>query len=238
MSQEILKYPFSRRRLLQLSGLSGVGLLLNSCGLNPLSESVGNWTEPLNQKFEELLLSQKPVPEFPLSAIEPDKLLINTFDFTPKLDLTKFRLTIDGEVDSPMQLSLAEIQKLPLTSMVIRHVCVEGWAAIVQWGGVRLRELIAMAKPKPGVRYVYFQSADGYSESWDLASCLHPQTLLAYQKNGAPLPIANGAPLRLAAPIKLGYKQSKWVTQVTLVSQLLPSKGYWEDQGYEWFAGL
>lgn len=231
-------HTLSRRRLLQMSGLSGLGLLLNSCGSSLGSDEVGRIFEPLNQSIEALLLTQKPVPEFPLSAIEPDKLLVNTFDFTPRLDLSQFRLTIGGEVNHPVQLSMAEIQKLPLTSMVIRHVCVEGWAAIVQWGGVRLRDLITLVQPKDNARYVYFKSADGYYESWDLASVLHPQTLLAYQKNGLPLPIDNGAPLRLASPIKLGYKQSKWVTQIVLVNQLLPLKGYWEDQGYEWFAGL
>jgi DMSO/TMAO reductase YedYZ molybdopterin-dependent catalytic subunit len=61
---------------------------------------------------------------------------------------------------------------------------------------------------------------------------------LAYQKNGQPISIANGAPLRLASPIKLGYKQSKWVTEVLLLNELMPKKGYWEDQGYEWFAGV
>jgi DMSO/TMAO reductase YedYZ molybdopterin-dependent catalytic subunit len=83
-----------------------------------------------------------------------------------------------------------------------------------------------------------FKSADGYYESWDIDSALHPQTLLAYQKNGEPLPVDNGAPLRLASPVKLGYKQSKWVTQVTLISDLPAMKGFWEDQGYEWYGGL
>ncbi len=228
----------SRRRLLQISGLSGMGVLMGGCGTSLFADRVGQTFEPLNQIVEEALLSQNPVPEFSSSAIEPDQLLINTFDMTPQLDPLQFRLTIDGEVGRPMQLSMADIQAMPLTSMVIRHVCVEGWAAIVQWGGVRLQDLIQLAQPKPGARYVYFKSADGYYESWDLASSVHPQTLMAYQKNGQPLPIENGAPLRLAAPIKLGYKQSKWVTQITLVNELLPTKGYWEDFGYEWFAGI
>jgi DMSO/TMAO reductase YedYZ molybdopterin-dependent catalytic subunit len=133
---------------------------------------------------------------------------------------------------------MADLQRMPLTSMIIRHVCVEGWAAIVEWGGIRLRDIVSLAQPKANVRYAYFKSADGYYSSWDIASTLHPQTLMAYQKNGQPLSIDNGAPLRLASPIKLGYKQSKWVTQITLVSNLMPSKGYWEDQGYEWFAGI
>jgi DMSO/TMAO reductase YedYZ molybdopterin-dependent catalytic subunit len=232
------KRSFSRRQLLQWSGFSVAGSLLSGCASSVFSDQVGQAVEPLNQRVQALMLSQKPVPEFPISAIEPDKLLINTFDVTPEIDPTQFRLTIDGEVEYPMQISLADIQKLPLTSMVIRHVCVEGWAAIVQWGGVRLQELAKLVQPKPGARYVYFKSADGYYESWDLASSLHPQTLMAYQKNGQPLSVDNGAPLRLASPVKLGYKQSKWVTQITFLNELMPTKGYWEDQGYEWFGGL
>ncbi|MGE5657244.1 MAG: molybdopterin-dependent oxidoreductase [Actinomycetota bacterium] len=229
-----------RRRFLQLSGISSLGLLLGGCGASLFDDVVYQATAPLNESVEALLFNpQKPVPEFPTSAIDPaEALLINTFDFTPKLDREKFRLIVDGEVNRPLSLSLSEVEKMPLTSMTIRHVCVEGWAAIVQWGGVRLREIVALAQPKANVRYVYFKSADGYYESWDIASALHPQTLLAYQKNGQALPIENGAPLRLAAPIKLGYKQSKWITQITLLSQKPLSLGYWEDQGYEWFAGL
>jgi len=238
MNLIIPKRTLSRRHLLQLSGLSGLGFLLGGCGSHLFSENVGQMFEPLNQNLQTLLLTQKPVPEFPVSAIEPDKLLINTFDFTPKIDPAKFRLTIDGDVNNPMQLSMADIQKLPLTSMVIRHICVEGWAAIVQWGGVRLRDLVTLVQPKSSVRYVYFKSADGYYSSWDIASAMHPQTLMAYQKNGQPLAAENGAPLRLASPIKLGYKQSKWVSHIMLVNNLLPAKGYWEDQGYEWFGGL
>jgi DMSO/TMAO reductase YedYZ molybdopterin-dependent catalytic subunit len=219
--------------------MTGAGWILGTSALTLLEGGVGKVFMPLNDRLDGLLLRpQKPVPEFPTSAIEPEALIVNTYGVTPVLDPATFRLTVDGEVERPLSLNLSDIHKLPLTSMVIRHVCVEGWAAIVQWGGVHLRDLLQLAQPKAGVRYAYFQSADGYLESWDLASVLHPQTLLAYQKNGEPLPIENGAPLRLAAPIKLGYKQSKWVTGITLVSKLGDRRGYWEDQGYEWFAGL
>ncbi|HEY9650696.1 MAG TPA: molybdopterin-dependent oxidoreductase [Coleofasciculaceae cyanobacterium] len=231
--------PASRRQFLQLSGLSSLSLLLGGCAFSVFEGVVGQTFEPLNQSVETLLFNpQKPVPEFPASAIEPNALIVNTFNITPKLDPVAFRLNVDGEVNQPLMLSLEEIQRMPLTTMIIRHVCVEGWAAIVQWGGVRLRDIISLVHPKSDVRYVYFWSADGYYESWDIASVLHPQTLMAYQKNGQPLSIENGAPLRLASPIKLGYKQSKWVTRITLVSELRRNRGYWEDQGYEWFAGL
>lgn len=228
----------SRRQLLQWSGLYSASLLLNSCGSNLWSKEVGQAIEPLNQATQALLLTQKPVPEYSIDQIEPDKLLINTFAQTPQIDPAKYRLQIEGEVNHPIQLSLGDLQTMPLTSMVIQHVCVEGWAAIVQWGGVRLQELLRLAQPKPNARYVYFKSADGYYESWDLVSATHPQTLMAYQKNGQSLSADNGAPLRLASPIKLGYKQSKWVTQIMLTDQLMSKTGYWEDRGYEWFGGL
>jgi DMSO/TMAO reductase YedYZ molybdopterin-dependent catalytic subunit len=193
---------------------------------------------PLNEALQSRLLSPNPTPEFPITQIEPDRLIVNSYRGTPAIDPAKFSLKISGQVAQPVSLKLPEIQQLPFTSMVIRHVCVEGWAAIVQWGGVRLTDLLALAQPKSGAKYVYFQSADGYYESWDLQSVMHPQTLLAYQMNGRDLPPENGAPLRLAAPIKLGYKQSKWVTELIVTSQLLPKRGYWEDLGYDWFAGL
>jgi len=229
----------SRRQLLQWSGLAGLGLLANGCSLPLFEDVVGEAFEPLNRKVGELLLKpETPVPEFPRSAIQPEQLIVNTYGFTPQIDPAQFRLEITGEVANPVSLSLADIQALPRTQMVIRHVCVEGWAAIVQWGGVRLRDLVALAEPRATARYIYFQSADGYYESWDLPSAFHPQTLLADEKNGSPLPVDNGAPLRLASPVKLGYKLSKWVIRIILTPQLLRVTGYWEDQGYDWFAGI
>ena len=224
----------SRRQLLQWTG---AGLLVNVAG-TLLYDPIGRLSMPLNEAFQSLLLSSKPTPEFPISAIEPEKLIVNSFRGTPSIDLANFRLNISGEVTNPLSIKMADIYKMPPTSIVIQQVCVEGWAAIVQWGGVRLRDLAILAQPKSTAKYVYFKSADGYYESWDLASVIHPQTILAYQMNGKELPAENGAPLRLASPIKLGYKQSKWVTEVIFASKLLPKRGYWEDLGYEWFAGL
>jgi DMSO/TMAO reductase YedYZ molybdopterin-dependent catalytic subunit len=239
MSILIPKPTYSRRQFLQFSGMAGSSLLLGGCASGFMAKEAGNLTEPLNQSVEALMLSQRPVPEFPTSAIEPDKLLINSFQGNPNIgNLDQFRLKIDGQVQKPLDLSLTQLRQMPLISMVIRHVCVEGWAAVVQWGGVRVADLLALAQPQANARYVFFTSADGYYESWDLASAIHPQTLMVYQKNGAPLPIENGAPLRLAAPIKLGYKQSKWVTQITVLDELTARRGYWVDKGYEWFAGL
>jgi len=224
----------SRRQLLQWAG---AGLLVNAAG-TLLYDPIGRLSMPVNEAFQSLILSSKPTPEFPISAIEPDRSIVNSFRGTPAIDLANFKLNITGEVTNPLSLKMTEIQQMPVTSMTIRQVCVEGWAAIVQWGGVRLQDLLVLAQPRSSAKYVYFKSADGYYESWDLASVVHPQTLLAYQMNGRDLPAENGAPLRLASPIKLGYKQSKWVTEIVVTSQLLPKRGYWEDLGYEWFGGL
>lgn len=219
--------------------MSGLGAISGGCVLNPLGGIANRTFEPINQGVESAIFNPtKLATKYPFSAIEPQALLINTYDKTPILDRDTFRLTIGGEVASPLVLSLPELQKLPRTVMAIRHVCVEGWSAIVQWAGIKLSTLIELAQPTAKVGYIYFLSADNYYESWDIASAMHPQTLLAYEKNGQPLQIDNGAPLRLASPIKLGYKLSKWVVAIRLTSELLDAKGFWEDQGYEWFAGL
>jgi DMSO/TMAO reductase YedYZ molybdopterin-dependent catalytic subunit len=236
-----IKIPahLTRREAIQLLGISGISYLLGSCS-SEFTAKVGELSEPLNQSFSELLVKpQLLIPEFAKSAIDPKALLINSYEGTPKIDTDQYILTINGEVKFPMDLNLQALKQLPQTSIIMQHVCVEGWAAIVQWGGFRLRDLAKMVQPKDSATYVLFQSADKYTESWDLASALHPQTILADRMNGQPLPAENGAPFRLATPIKLGYKLSKWVTKVSFVSQIpKDGKGYWEEQGYEWFGGI
>jgi DMSO/TMAO reductase YedYZ molybdopterin-dependent catalytic subunit len=227
---------FTRRQLLRWAG---GGLLFNTAG-TLLYDPIGKLIMPVNDQLGEALLSSRQlIPEIALGDhVDLGKLIVNSFDGTPKIDLANYRLQVTGQVKRPLNLSLDELRRLPYESQITQHVCVEGWAAVVQWGGVKLADVLQLAGVKPTARYVYFSSADGYYESWDLASAQHPQTLLAYQKNDAPLPAENGAPLRLAAPIKLGYKLSKWVTAITVTDQLTAKRGYWEDQGYDWFASI
>jgi DMSO/TMAO reductase YedYZ molybdopterin-dependent catalytic subunit len=226
---------FTRRQILRWVG---GGLLFNATG-TVLYDPIGRLIRPVNDQLGSAMLSQRLIPEIDLGDhVDLGKLIVNSFDGTPKIDLANFRLQVGGQVKKPLNLSMDDIKRLPYESQITQHVCVEGWAAIVQWGGVKLSDILQLAGVKPTARYVYFTSADGYYESWDLASAQHPQTLLAYQKNDAPLPAANGAPLRLASPIKLGYKLSKWVTAVTVTDKLTTKLGYWEDQGYDWFASI
>ncbi|MBS0170406.1 MAG: molybdopterin-dependent oxidoreductase [Nitrospira sp.] len=151
-------------------------------------------------------------------------------------------------VESPKRWSLRELRELPARTQITRHDCVEGWSAIGKWTGVPLGDLMRSVRPMPSARYVVFHCADvddegiTYYESMALADCYHPQTLLAYELNGAPLDIPHGAPLRLRFERQLGYKHAKYIERISVVESLAGigqgKGGYWEDQGYEWYAGI
>jgi len=162
----------------------------------------------------------------------------------------QYRLDVGGLVENPMSLSLAELRALPSRTQITRHDCVEGWSAIGKWKGARLGTLLETVRPKREARFVMFYCADPmepngaspYYESIDMDDAYHPQTLLAYELNGVPLPIQNGAPIRLRVERQLGYKHAKYVMRIELVESFAKiaggKGGYWEDQGYEWWAGI
>ena len=153
-----------------------------------------------------------------------------------------FRLRVDGLVARPLSLSVADLEGLARTDLRCRHHCVEGWSGVSSWHGVRLSEIarLAGAHPKaPYVRFVSFEQDEQgveYSSTWDRDSALHPQTLLALGRNGNRLEREYGGPVRLYGAVKLGYKMVKWLRAVTFTDQ--KTGGYWEDQGYEWWAGV
>jgi len=159
-----------------------------------------------------------------------------------------YRLIVDGMVDHPLALTLPQLQHLMNVIQITRHDCVEGWSAIAQWQGVRVSDVIAMAAPRAGARYAIFHSFDRdangtpYYESLSLEQAAHPQTLLALRQNGKPIAPDRGAPVRLTVPTQLGYKSAKWVRRIEIAASLAHSGsgkgGYWEDQGYEWYAGI
>jgi DMSO/TMAO reductase YedYZ molybdopterin-dependent catalytic subunit len=161
-----------------------------------------------------------------------------------------YRLEVGGLVEKPASLSLVELRALPSRTQVTRHDCVEGWSAIGKWKGVKLSALLDSVHPKPEARYVMLYCADPmepdgsspYYESIDMDDAFHPQTILAYDLNDTTLPIPNGAPIRLRVERQLGYKHAKYVMRIELVQsfeRIAGGKGgYWEDQGYEWWAGI
>jgi len=159
-----------------------------------------------------------------------------------------WRLAVTGLVDTPLALSLAQLQALPQRTQVTRHDCVEGWSAIAEWTGPQLAQVLALTGVQSQARFVVFHCADAlrqgaYYESCDMEDARHPQTILAHAMNGEPLPEKNGAPLRLRIERQLGYKHAKYLTGIELVASLDAigegKGGYWEDHnGYQWYAGI
>jgi DMSO/TMAO reductase YedYZ molybdopterin-dependent catalytic subunit len=179
-------------------------------------------------------------PTFSSAAVVPfERFPYNGYDvIDPGVDLDAWTLTVEGQVAHPGQYRLSQIQALPKITQNTRHVCVEGWDAIGNFAGARISDFLRSVGADPAARFLEFECADDYYESLDMASALHPQSLLCYEMYGKPLDRGHGAPLRLQTPIKLGYKQVKYVTKIRVTNVLSGQTGYWEDQGYGWFGGL
>ena len=141
-----------------------------------------------------------------------------------------------GCVDNKKPWTLAELNKLPQVSQITRHVCVEGWSAIGSWQGVRLSDFLKLIGADTRAKYVWFQCAEGYSNTIDMPTALHPQTQLTLQFDHKILPRAYGFPMKIRIPTKLGFKNPKYVTAMWVQNN--DAGGYWENQGYNWFSGL
>ena len=163
-----------------------------------------------------------------------------------------WRLEVGGLVERPLSLSLADLRAAPSRTQITRHDCVEGWSSIGKWRGARLGPLLDRAGLKPEAKFIAFFCADtleltfdgsgDYYETIDVVDAYHPQTILAYEMNDGPLPVAHGAPVRLRLERQLGYKMAKYVMRVEAIhsfAELGRGKGgYWEDRGYQWYAGI
>jgi DMSO/TMAO reductase YedYZ molybdopterin-dependent catalytic subunit len=167
-----------------------------------------------------------------------DRFPINGYDVEdPGVDFDKWSLTVTGAVQKPGDYKLGQIQALPRMRQNTRHVCVEGWDVIGRFGGARLSDFLNMIGADTTAKFLYLECADDYYETLDMATALHPQTLLCYEMYDRPLTREHGAPLRLNIPTKIGYKQAKYLTDMK-VTNMVERVGYWEDQGYSYFYGL
>jgi DMSO/TMAO reductase YedYZ molybdopterin-dependent catalytic subunit len=235
------------------------GLLIGGCdrlSQSPSFHRVLSSAEQLTYRAQRLLVGQSLAREFTQSDLSPifrsngtsrpgsalySRLLEN--------DFADWRLIVGGSVNRPLALSLDALRAMPSRTQITRHDCVEGWSAIGQWTGIPLGHVLKQAQLAPEARFIVLFCADelerndgGYYESIDLVDAFHPQTLLAYELNGRPLPVQNGAPLRLRVERQLGYKQAKYLMRIEAVARLDDigggKGGYWEDRGYEWYAGI
>jgi DMSO/TMAO reductase YedYZ molybdopterin-dependent catalytic subunit len=251
---------FSRRRFLARGVATAGALVLSGC--DALSRT--DWFpkllaagEKLSRSTHHLLGRRAMAQEFTEADLSPEFRSNGTampnnaaYRALAAAGFADYRLSVEGLVERPMRLSLAELRALPSRTQITRHDCVEGWSAIGKWKGARLSALLDAVGVKPQARYVVFHCADPmeddgtepYYESIDMEDALHPQTILAYELNDKTLPVQNGAPLRLRVERQLGYKQAKYVMRIELVENFERIRGgkggYWEDQGYEWWAGI
>lgn len=226
----------SRRELLKLAPL----LALGAFAIPPFQESLLKRGLAFSDWVSAGLFRRSHLaPTFADAQVTPfEKFPINGYDVDdPGVVFETWTLHVSGAVQKPGEYKLAQIQALPRVQQNTRHVCVEGWDVIGRFGGARLSDFLSMIGADTSARYLTMTCADDYYESLDMATALHPQTLLCYEMYDQPLTREHGAPLRLQAPTKIGYKQAKYLTELK-VTNVLQKVGYWEDQGYSAFYGL
>ncbi len=249
-----------RRRFIARAAAGATTLLLGAC--DKLSES--SWfprildsAEAVNKRVQRAITgSQALAREFTEADLSPEFKSNGTqepddpaYHKLAKNGFKDWRLEVTGLVERPARFSLAELRAMPSRTQITRHDCVEGWSCIGKWKGAKLSALLDRVGVRPEARYVVFFCADAmnmdgdkYYESIDLEGAYHPQTILAYEMNDKTLPIPYGAPLRLRNERQLGYKMPKYIMRIELVASFANinggNGGYWEDQGYEWYAGI
>ena len=226
----------TRRELLKLTPLLALGAFAVPRLASPLLATGLEFSDWISAKW---FRPRHPATTFPDSEVTPlSGFPYNGYDvIDPGIDLGSWSLTVGGLVQKPGAYALAQIKALPKVTQNTRHVCVEGWDAIGNFGGARLADFLATVGADPSARFLYFECADDYYESLDMATAMHPQSLLCYEMYGQPLLPGHGAPLRLSLPTKIGYKSAKYLTKLE-VTNVLRRRGYWEDQGYPWFYSL
>ena len=260
-------FQINRRKFLTAASLGATGLITSGCDiLDPLSNpdnSLRNFMEGANSltyRVQRLLAGRSAVaqefteadirqPQRPNGVTAPDD---NTYKGLLAGNFADWRLEVTGLVEKPLSLTRDQLIAMPSRTQITRHDCVEGWSCIAKWTGVPLALVLDEAKVKPQARFVVFHCLDSiekglsgdvkYYGSIDLIDARHPQTILAYGLDGKPLPVENGAPLRVRVERQLGYKMPKYIDRIELVESFadlgLGKGGYWEDRGYDWFGGI
>jgi len=231
-----LERRFFLKRGLSLGALS----LLAGCNITDeesvqrVLSAMSRWNDGVQQW---LFNPNRLAPEFPESRITrpfPFNAYYSESEVV-EVDGSSYKLELGGMIRSRKPWTLAELYALPHVSQVTRHICVEGWSAIGKWSGVRFSEFLARIGADTTAKYVGFQCADDYYGSIDMATALHPQTIIALRYADEILPAKYGYPMKLRIPTKLGFKNPKHITAMFITNEY--PGGYWEDKGYNWFSG-
>ncbi len=234
-----------RRRFLLASGGAVGALFLAACDSQGPEAAKGllAFAERKNETLERALFRHTSIDMPPAGAKAagshfPSYFVSNRVPVWDTAARGAWKLEISGMVNKPLTLSLEDLASLPRMGYKLDHYCVEGWTAVATRTGVRLSDLAALAGVQPGAHYVDFQSFDDdyHPECWDIESAMHPQTLIVYAQDGHYLNAAWGAPARVYSPVKLGYKNTKYLTRIVFLPER--TGGYWSDRGYEWYGGV
>jgi DMSO/TMAO reductase YedYZ molybdopterin-dependent catalytic subunit len=234
--------PDQSRRAFMRGGASlGALTLLTGCDINDgvSAEAVLRRISEFNDGVQAALFNRTVLAEtFPESAVTKP-FPFNAYygeDEAPQVDGATYRLAIGGLVENKTPWTLDDLYKLPQERQITRHVCVEGWSAIGSWTGARLSDFLGRIGADLTAKYVWFRCAEGYSNTIDMPTALHPQTQMTFRYADDILPVKYGFPMKIRIPTKLGFKNPKHVVALDVTNEDMG--GYWEDQGYNWFSGL
>ena len=231
----------TRRLFLRGAGSLGALTFLTGCDIldGDGAERVLRKISTFNDRAQALLFNPNK-----LAPTYPDSMITRPFPFNayysldeaPEVDGASYKLQVGGLVENKKSWTLEELYALPQEKQVTRHICVEGWSAIGSWTGTPLRDFLKRIGGDTRAKYVWFRCAEGYSNTIDMPTALHPQTQMTFKFDNEVLPRAYGFPMKIRMPTKLGFKNPKYVVEMAVLNH--DNGGYWEDQGYNWFSGL
>jgi len=233
--------PDPSRRLF-LRGATSLGAITMLTGCDIVDQDTAGKAlmavSRFNDRVQALIFNpNKLAPTYPESAITRP-FPFNAYydeDDAPEVDGETYKLEVGGLVENKKAWTLEELYALPQEKQITRHICIEGWSAIGSWTGTPLRDFLKRVGADLSAKYVWFQCAEGYSNTIDMPTALHPQTQLTLKFDHQILPRAYGFPIKIRIPTKLGFKNPKYVTAMWVQDN--DAGGYWENQGYNWFSG-
>jgi DMSO/TMAO reductase YedYZ molybdopterin-dependent catalytic subunit len=231
----------ARRRFLRAAASLGALTLLTGCDIidGDSAENALRVVSRFNDKVQALLFSRTK-----LAPTYSEKDITRPFPFNayysidqaPTVDPATYKLEISGLVENKTPWTLEALYKLPEVSQITRHVCVEGWSAIGSWQGAVLSDFLQRIGADTRAKYIWFHCAEGYTNTIDMPTAMHPQTQMSFKFDHQILPRAYGFPMKIRMPTKLGFKNPKYVVAMEVTNT--NHGGYWSNQGYNWFSGL
>ena len=231
----------SRRAFLRGAASLGALTMLTGCDIvdEDSAEGALRYVSRFNDRVQAFLFNQNKLAPIYTEADITRPFPFNAYydlDEAPTVDPAAYKFEISGLADNKKPWTLDELHALPEVSQITRHVCVEGWSAIGSWQGAVLSDFLKRIGADTRAKYLHFKCAEGYTETIDMPTALHPQTQMTFRFADEVLPTKFGFPMRIRIPTKLGFKNPKHVVGLAVLNNY--TGDYWSDRGYNWFSGL